>query len=135
VIAPREKAGFDTPYDVTVMDYSTDPDEIQVQRPGGFELYRNYYLTFNPGGSYSLRLAGDFAFQKDYRLPQGAICPLNTTVLPFDPCQRSSGSPAVPQTTTNQPTPSPNTLPTAAHGSQVCQACRTRSRRHHRWLR
>ena len=117
--APRDKAGFDTPYDVTVMDYSTDPNGAPVERPGGFELYRNYYVTFNPDGSYSLTLAGDFAFQKDYRLPQGGGCLVNGTVLPLDACPPQAGTSPVVPPTTSQSTSSPTALPIASSNSGI----------------
>jgi hypothetical protein len=98
------------------MDYSTDPNGVEVQRPGGFELYRNYYVTFNPDGSYRLRLAGDFAFQKDYRLPQGRTCPPNEVLLPDGTCALPDGTPVGPQTTTGAPTSSPTPPPTTTPG-------------------
>jgi hypothetical protein len=110
--APRVQAGSDTPYDVTVRDYSTDPDGTEVERSGGYELYRNYYVSFNPDGSYTLQLAGDYAFQKDYRLPQGKICPSNEVLLPDGTCALPPGNPAAPSVV-GSPTPIPQPTPAA----------------------
>ncbi len=71
--AARVRAGRDTPYTVAVEDFSTNPP-TEVTRPGGYELYRNYYPNFDPNGLLSLTLAGDFSFQKDYLFPEGPPC-------------------------------------------------------------
>jgi hypothetical protein len=81
----RVKAGFDVPYMVTVEDFSTDPPS-EVTRPGGYELYRNYYPQFNDDGSLTLTLAGDFSFQKDYLLPIGTHCVGGLQPLPDGTC-------------------------------------------------
>ncbi len=85
VTAPRVKAGDDIPYLVTVQDYSTDPPS-EVTRPGGYELYRNYYPHFNDDSSLTLTQAGDFSFQKDYLLPIGSRCLGATPPLPGGIC-------------------------------------------------
>ena len=85
VAAPRVKGGVDIPYMVTVENFSTDPPS-EVTRPGGYELYRNYYPHFNDDGSLSLTLAGDFSFQKDYLLPEGSRCAGGLPSLPDGTC-------------------------------------------------
>jgi hypothetical protein len=57
-----------------------------VTRPGGYELYRNYYPRFNDDGSMTLTLAGDFSFQKDYLLPVGSRCIGGVPPLPGGTC-------------------------------------------------
>lgn len=81
----RVKAGFDAPYMVIVEDFSTDPVS-EVARPGGYELYRNYYPHFNNDGSMTLTLAGDFSFQKDYLFPEGPPCASGLPRLPDGSC-------------------------------------------------
>src|SRR5579859_7555698 len=83
--APRVKAGVDVPYTVTVENFSTDPPS-EVTRPGGYELYRNYYPHFNDDGSLTLTVAGDFSFQKDYLLPIGSRCLGGGPPLPDGTC-------------------------------------------------
>lgn len=100
----RQKSGSDVPYFVTVQDFSTNP-ATEIIRPGGYELYRNYYPTFNPDGSYTLGLAGDFSFQKDYLLPEGTHCVGNSVVLPDGTCSAPNGDGNGPAPTGPQPSP------------------------------
>lgn len=103
-VLKRQKAGQDVPYSVTVEDFSTAP-ATEKTRPGGYELYRNYYPTFNPDGSYTLGLAGDFSFQKDYLLPEGTHCVGNSVVLPDGTCSAPNGDGNGPAPTGPQPAP------------------------------
>lgn len=107
-VVPRVKAGTDIPYTVTVQDLFTDPPS-EITRPGGYELYRNYYPQFNDDGSLSLTVAGDFSFQKDYLLPEGPPCAGGLPRMPDGSCADG---------TTDIPAPIPNDggTPTAGGG-------------------
>jgi hypothetical protein len=94
-LAARVKAGTDVPYTVTVLDLLTDPPS-EITRPGGYELYRNYYPRFNEDGSLTLTLAGDFSFQKDYLLPEGPACGDGLPRLPDGTCAGGSTTFPVP---------------------------------------
>lgn len=130
---PRVKAGVDTPYMVEVQDFSTNPPTVET-RPGGYEIYRNYQPVFNPDGSLTLRLAGDFSFQKDYLFPTGGLLCEGLPRLPDGTCLGQPpigtipGAPAgdspgpgtnppptsgdVPQPTLDNPPPVAQALPT-----------------------
>jgi hypothetical protein len=115
----RVKAGTDVPYTVSVENFSTDPPS-EVTRPGGYELYRNYYPRFNDDGSLTLTLAGDFSFQKDYLLPEGPPCANGLPRLPDGSCAGNTTAQTCPDglppladgtcpTVVPQPTPAPGT--------------------------
>ncbi len=108
-IVPRAKAGVDTPYTVGVQDLSTDPPTEET-RPGGYELYRNYTPQFNPDGSWTLTVAGDFSFQKDYLFPIGGpLCPGGLPRMPDGTCVEQPppvATPGPPIETGPRPTPS-----------------------------
>src|SRR6266542_2737167 len=123
VTVPRVRAGVDIPYIVTVEDFSTDPPS-QVTRPGGYELYRNYYPRFNDDGSLTLTLAGDFSFQKDYLLPEGPPCAGGLPRLPNGTCGGDDrvqtcpdGLPPLADGTCPPVVPQPTPAPTAPGGS------------------
>ncbi len=109
-VAPRVQAGRDTPYTVTVQDFSTNPP-TEVSRPGGYELYRNYYPNFDPNGLLSLTLAGDFSFQKDYLFPEGPPCADGLPRLQDGTCTRDR-----PITPGPDPTPRPTPTTTTRTG-------------------
>jgi hypothetical protein len=100
-VAQRLRTGTDIPYTVTVLDLFSDPAS-EITRPGGYELYRNYYPQFNDDGSLSLTLAGDFSFQKDYLLPDGPACTSGLPRFPDGTCGDAA-------TTTPDPGGLPNT--------------------------
>lgn len=106
---PRVNAGVDTPYTVGVQDLSTDPPTEET-RPGGYELYRNYTPQFNPDGSWTLTVAGDFSFQKDYLFPIGGpLCPGGLPRMPDGTCVEQPppvATPGPPIETGPRPTPS-----------------------------
>ncbi len=104
--AARVRAGRDTPYTVTVEDFSATPP-TEVTRPGGYELYRNYYPNFDPNGLLSLTLAGDFSFQKDYLFPEGPPCADGLPRLQDGSCGRDQ-----PINPGPGPTPTPTTITT-----------------------
>ncbi len=111
---PRVKAGVDTPYTVDVQDFSTDPPSVET-RPGGYELYRNYSPRFNPDGSWTLVLDGDFSFQKDYLFPTGGpLCYGGLPRMPDGTCveQPTTDPPSVgtSQGPGTDGTPPPSTL-------------------------
>jgi hypothetical protein len=124
VTVRRVRGGLDVPYMVTVEDFSTNPPS-DVTRPGGYELYRNYYPQFNDDGSLTLSVAGDFSFQKDYLLPEGPPCAGGQPRLPDGTCGGDgrvrtcpNGMPPFPDGSCGDPIPNPQpTLTTGTTGS------------------
>ena len=119
----RVKAGVDIPYTVTVENFWTDPPS-ELTRPGGYELYRNYYPHFNDDGSLTLTVAGDFSFQKDYLLPEGPPCAGGLPRLPNGMCGGDDrvqtcpdGLPPLADGTCPPVVPQPTPAPTAPGGS------------------
>src|SRR5216683_6827408 len=117
VTVRRVRAGIDVPYLVTVEDFSTNPPS-EVTRPGGYELYRNYYPQFNDDGSLTHSVAGDFSFQKDYLLPEGPPCAGGQPRLPDGTCGGDgrvrtcpNGLPPLPDGSCADPTPIPQPTP------------------------